>query len=134
MKNYPDAAYIGKINNPFKIKTMKTRMMSLLVLYLLGITVVFAQNKIEKFKVYGNCGMCENRIEKAVKALDGVVSADWDQKTKMIEVEFDTSVVSRDQVEKAIAAVGHDTDKYKAEDQVYNELPSCCHYDRPERK
>ena len=34
----------------------------------------------------------------------------------------------------AIAKAGHDTDMHKAKDEVYNELPSCCKYDRTEEK
>ena len=29
------------------------------------------------FKAYGNCGMCERRIESALTQMPGVVSADW---------------------------------------------------------
>ena len=32
--------------------------------------------------------------------------------------------------EKKIAAVGHDTEKYLADDKVYEKLPGCCHYER----
>ncbi|MFA6854485.1 MAG: copper chaperone, partial [Bacteroidales bacterium] len=28
----------------------------------------------------------------------------------------------------ALAAVGHDTDKYKADQATYDALPSCCKY------
>jgi Cu(I)/Ag(I) efflux system membrane fusion protein len=83
-------------------------------------------------KVYGNCGMCESRIEKAAGALEGVITADWDQDTKMMHLEFDSEKVSVDQVELAIAAVGHDTENHRAPDAVYEDLPGCCLYDRPE--
>ena len=82
-----------------------------------------------KFKVYGNCGMCEKRIEKAAK-LDGVSSADWNEETKMLTVTFDAQKVKPGQIHKAVAAVGHDTDKVKAPDEVYAELHGCCQYER----
>lgn len=82
-----------------------------------------------KFKVYGNCGMCEKRIEKAAK-IDGVSFADWDVDTKMLTVIFDPGKVKPNQIHKAVAAVGHDTDKVKAPDEVYAELPECCQYER----
>jgi len=111
---------------------MKTKILSLVSIFILGTLAVFAGNKTEKFRVYGNCGMCETRIEKAAKAVPGVETADWDKKTKMIEVTFDDSKTDLDKIELAIAEVGHDTDKYKAKDSVYDELPGCCQYERPE--
>ena len=78
--------------------------------------------------------MCESRIEEAVGELEGVITADWDQDTKMMHLEYDSDKVSVDEVEKAIAAVGHDTKNYRAPDAVYEELPGCCLFDRPENK
>lgn len=85
--------------------------------------------KTESFKVSGECGMCKTRIEKAVKA-EGASSAEWDAKTQIITVTFDPSKTSVDALSKKIASVGHDTEKYKADDKVYAALPGCCHYDR----
>ncbi|HKI88455.1 MAG TPA: cation transporter [Draconibacterium sp.] len=109
---------------------MKTKVLSLVALFMLGAVAVFAGNKTEKFKVYGNCGMCEARIEKAAKSVDGVSKADWNKDTKMIEVSFDDSKTDVHKVEMAVAKVGHDTDMHKATDEAYNNLPSCCKYDR----
>jgi len=85
--------------------------------------------KTEIFKVYGNCDMCKSRIETSLK-IDGVIKAEWDQKTKMVSVTFDPSKVTVDEMEKRVAGVGHDTEKYKAVNDVYEKLPGCCHYDR----
>jgi copper chaperone CopZ len=85
--------------------------------------------KTESFKVWGNCGMCKDRIEKAVKEA-GATSAAWDSKTMMLTVSFDASKTNADALGKKIAAVGHDTEKYKASDDVYAKLPGCCHYER----
>jgi len=109
---------------------MKTKVLSLVALFVMGAFTVFAGNKTEKIKVYGNCGMCENRIEKAVKAVDGVSKADWDKETKMLEVTFDDTKTNIHKVHMAVAAVGHNTDMHKAKDEVYDKLPSCCKYDR----
>ena len=48
---------------------MKTKVLSLVALFMMGAFTVFAGNKTEKIKVNGECGMCETRIEKAVKAV-----------------------------------------------------------------
>jgi copper chaperone CopZ len=113
---------------------MKTKVLSLVALFVMGAVSVFAANKTEKFKVNGNCGMCESRIEKAAKSVDGVSSADWDKETKMISVVFDDSKTDVHKVHMAIANVGHDTSMHKAKDEVYNKLPDCCKYERAETK
>ncbi|MBW6533469.1 MAG: cation transporter [Mariniphaga sp.] len=113
---------------------MKTKVLSLVAMFVLGTFTVFAGEKTEKFKVKGNCGMCETRIEKAATAVDGVSKADWNKETKMIEVVFDDEKTDVHKVHMAIAAAGHDTEMHKAKDEVYNELPGCCKYDRKAEK
>jgi periplasmic mercuric ion binding protein len=88
-----------------------------------------ASAKTDAFKVFGKCEMCKERIEKAVKA-EGASSANWDIKTQILTVTFDPSKTSRDALSKNLASVGHDTEKYKAPDDVYAKLPACCHYVR----
>ncbi|WP_159518521.1 heavy-metal-associated domain-containing protein [Sunxiuqinia indica] len=110
---------------------MKTKVvLSLIVVAMLSVTTAFGKDKTEKFKVYGNCGMCENRIEKAAKSVDGVSTADWDKESKMMQVKFDDSKTDVHKVEMAIAKAGHDTQMHKATDEAYNKLPGCCQYER----
>ena len=94
---------------------------------------LYPEKKTETVKVYGNCGMCKTRIEKAAKGIDGVKKADWDRETKELTVTYDSEVTNLEAIEKAIADVGHDTENARAKDEVYNELHSCCKYDRPEK-
>ena len=82
----------------------------------------------QTIKVSGNCEMCKDRIEMAAKSVSGVSSAKWSSETKMLHVEFDGEKTSSDDIQKAIAKVGHDTEKFKATDAVYKELPECCLY------
>ena len=103
-----------------------------MVIALMSLTTVFGQSKTEKFKVYGNCGMCESRIEKAAKSVDGVTVADWNKETKMIEVSFNASKTDVHKVHMAIAKAGHDTEMHKALGDIYNALPGCCKYERAE--
>jgi len=78
--------------------------------------------------VQGLCEMCKDRIEKTAKGISGVYSATWDQKTRELHVDFDKEKTNMDAVSKALAAVGHDTELYKADDKIYNALPACCKY------
>ena len=93
-------------------------------------TSEITHNETEVFKVYGNCGMCKNRIEKSLKDIEDVSKASWDTNSKMITVTFNPHVISLEKIKKQIASVGHDVDGYKADDKVYNSLPGCCQYDR----
>lgn len=108
-------------------------MKNLILLIFLGFAAIsLGEQSIKSvdLKVYGNCGMCETRIENAAKSVEGVASADWNRQTKMLTLEYDADRVNLDDVHKKIAEAGHDTDKVKAKDETYNSLPVCCHYER----
>jgi copper chaperone CopZ len=79
------------------------------------------------FTAYGNCGQCKTRIEKALKIKE-VKNAKWDRNKKLVNVAYDSSAISLDSLQQRVAAVGHDTEKFKALDAVYQELPLCCLY------
>ena len=98
-----------------------------------GIVKLSEGKKTETVKVYGNCGMCKSRIEKAAKGVEGVKKATWDKETKELTVTFDSDATNLESIEKAIADVGHDTENVKAKDEVYEGLHSCCKYERPEK-
>lgn len=80
------------------------------------------------FGVSGNCEMCKDRIEKAAKSVQGVSSANWDVETKKIHVEYSNTLTGLDAIHKIIAKAGHDTEKIKADNNVYKSLPECCKY------
>ncbi len=108
----------------------KLRILLMAVSALLTGNTLLAQDvKTEKFKVYGNCGMCKNRIEKAA-AIDGITKADWNVETKIMTVTYNSSKTDTAAIQKKIAAAGHDTEKEKAADSVYSKLPGCCRYER----
>lgn len=108
---------------------MKTKLLSAIVTVLLFTSLSFAGEAVKDttFKVFGNCGMCKARIEKALKIKE-IKKASWNKKTKMLSISFVADAISVDSLQKLVASVGHDTEKYKADDAVYNELDSCCLY------
>ncbi|GAB4257589.1 MAG: hypothetical protein Kow0027_24900 [Saprospiraceae bacterium] len=89
------------------------------------------EGKTESFKVYGNCGMCERRIEGALKKVEGVYSADWDVDTKQLTVNYNPEVIQLKEIKQVVANAGHDSDEVRAKEEVYNNLPGCCQYERP---
>lgn len=114
---------------------MKSRVvLSFMVVAMLSVTTAFGKSKTEKFKVFGNCGMCEKTIEKAAKSVDGVSTADWNKESKMIEVKLDDSKTDVHKVHMAIAKAGYDTKMHKATDEAYNKLHGCCKYEREDVK
>ena len=84
-------------------------------------------SKTETIKVSGKCESCKARIEKTAK-VDGVTKADWNIKTNMLTLVYNPMKVKSDDIQKKLAAVGHDTRKYKATDKAYAGLPGCCKY------
>ena len=87
--------------------------------------------KTQTIKVSGTCSMDKRRIETAAYSVDGVKSAYWDEYTQVLTLQY--SVFKKnaaENVQKKIASVGNDTEKYCADDIVYQKLPDCCHYQR----
>ena len=96
-------------------------------------TTISAQNEKNKksnFEVIGNCEICKKRIEKAALSLKGVKMATWDIPSNILSVTYNSNKILLDQIQSAIANVGHDAPPFKAPDNIYNELPICCIYER----
>jgi periplasmic mercuric ion binding protein len=73
--------------------------------------------------------MCKKTIESALDK-DGIKTANWNKDTKMIHVEFDSTIIKPDGIQKLIAATGYDTDLFTANDESYSNLHECCQYER----
>lgn len=82
----------------------------------------------ESIKVSGVCGMCKRRIETAVYGVSGVKTAEWNAQKQALVVIYDAQKASNEAIQKRIAASGHDTEKMKADDRAYGNLPGCCKY------
>jgi len=101
----------------------------IITIFTLLVGTLSAQVVTETIKVSGNCNMCKERIEGAL-IIKGVQKANWDVKTQILTVKYNSAKISLEQIEKAINAVGHDTQNFKADDAVYKKLHHCCQYDR----
>lgn len=114
---------------------MKTKLI-LITFFALLTSTVFAQTSAStqtskivtaNFKVYGNCGECKQRIEKALDT-KGVKQATWSPSTKNLEVTYVPKKITEMKIRELVSEVGHDTDSTKASDKVYAKLPFCCLY------
>jgi len=102
------------------------------IVLLLSITLSNAQiknAKTEAVKVFGNCGMCKTKIEKAGN-LKNIAQVDWNEDTKIATLTYDESKTNQDEILKRIALVGYDSEKFLAPADVYSKLPGCCQYER----
>lgn len=111
--------------------------MKKLIIVLAGIMFslnLSAQTKTDTIYAKGNCEHCKERIEGNIKEIQGVISASWDPALGRLICTYNTSQTSNDAIQKKIASVGHDTDKYRADDKVYKSLPACCKYERSPAK
>lgn len=95
---------------------------------------IVSDSTTERFKVYGNCGMCKRTIEGSLNDQEGVNSSNWDKETKIIEINYDPSIISLDEIKMKITAVGYDTEEKRATEEAYKGLPGCCQYERPNKK
>jgi copper chaperone CopZ len=104
---------------------------SIVGLLILVCSSAMAQNTIQKasFKVNGVCDLCKKTIEKSLQ-INSVQAAIWNPDSKVLKVKYDAALISLDSIQKRVAAVGYDTDKYKASEADYTNLHKCCKYER----
>ena len=109
--------------------SFKNIMVATFALLSVTINAQIKNSKTETVKIYGNCGMCETKIEKA-GTIKKVATVDWNQETQMATLTYDSTKTNQDEILKRIALAGYDSDKFLAPDDVYNNLHGCCQYDR----
>jgi copper chaperone CopZ len=101
---------------------------TLVLFYTNGIAQI-KNAKTETVKIYGNCDMCKNTIEKAGNKKK-VSKVDWNKDTKIATLVFNSKTTSEDEILKRIALSGYDNEKYLAPDDAFAKLPECCKYER----
>lgn len=77
-------------------------------------------------KTSAQCGMCKDRIEKAMAYERGVKEAVLDVDSKVLTITYKTRKTSPEKLRKAVAKVGYDADKVPAWKKAYDKLPACC--------
>lgn len=101
------------------------------VVAILGITAMAFAKPPKKqtvtFHVSGTCGMCKDRIEQALDK-PGISRAIYNVESQTATVTFNPRKLEEIQLHNLVAIAGHDTEKVKASEQAYQELPECCQY------
>lgn len=112
------------------MNSLKKIMMTIsLLLSVLVMNAQIKNAKTETVKIFGNCGMCETKIEKAGN-LKNIAQVDWNVDTKIATLTYDAKQTNQDEILKRIALAGYDSDKFLAPANAYSKLPGCCKYDR----
>lgn len=107
----------------------KIQIFSTFLAFLLSVMLANAQTQSEVIPVSGNCGMCKANIEKAAKKA-GVSFAEWNKDTKMLTVKYNSKSTDATKIQQAVADAGYDTRDIRGNDEAYQKLEPCCHYDR----
>ncbi len=111
------------------MKKLSKLLMTILVLLSITTNAQLKNKMTATVKIYGNCGMCEENIEKAGCIKNGA-NVDWNVDTKMATITYDSQKTNLESILKQIALAGYDSDQFLAPSDTYSKLPSCCQYDR----
>jgi copper chaperone CopZ len=103
---------------------MKTILLSF---FLLTTQLLFSQKPIVvKIQTSAQCGDCKERIESKLNQTKGVVFAELNSETKVVEVKFKESKTNLDAIKGVIVSIGYDADDQKANVEAQKALPLCC--------
>jgi copper chaperone CopZ len=103
---------------------MKTILISFLLLF--GMPVVAQKTMIIQIQTSAQCGDCKERIETALNQSKGVVYAELNLETKIVEVKFKTAKTDKAQLQLTLVNIGYQADDKKANPEALKALPLCC--------
>jgi cation transport ATPase len=72
------------------------------------------------------CADCKERIETALNQNKGVVYAELNMETKVVEVKYKVSKTDPAILHKVVTSIGYDADDQKADPTAKKALPLCC--------
>jgi copper chaperone CopZ len=101
---------------------MKKILIALLMVCTVG---AYAKTITETFLVKGECGLCKEKIEKALD-IPGISFAEWSTETKMLTIRYNDKKVSATDIHTTISKLGYATDKMEADKEGQAALDSCC--------
>jgi copper chaperone CopZ len=123
------------MNCPIKIiNSMKQRVLITIISLFLAVALQaqIKNARTEIVKVKGNCEMCKARIEKA-GSFKKISKVKYSLENQEATITFDTIQTNINIILQKIAESGHDNERYLATDEVYENLPACCHYKREDK-
>mgnify|MGYP000846676597 CR=1 FL=1 len=106
---------------------MKNIILAVLMVATLGVS---AKTITKQILVKGECGMCKEKIDKALD-MPGVSFAEWNAETKMLTVRYNDKKVTEDKLHETISTLGYATDKMEANKDGQGKLDKCCQPKKP---
>ncbi|MGQ9818711.1 MAG: heavy-metal-associated domain-containing protein [Candidatus Kapaibacteriales bacterium] len=89
-----------------------------LLLTLISFSFLLAETQTVKLLTNAHCKGCKSKIEKALKKVDGVKSANLDLASKIVEVSFDADKIKIEQLIQAIDKAGYSSVVYKENENI----------------
>jgi periplasmic mercuric ion binding protein len=112
---------------------MKTTIKSFLGVFLIiallsssNEVAAFSKSKTLSIKTSAVCGSCKARIEKALKATEGVEDAILNLNNQNVKVKYDPGATSPEKLREVVSNTGYNADEVKANGEAYHKLPGCC--------
>jgi cation transport ATPase len=90
-------------------------------------TSLFAQKPIlVTIQTNALCSDCKDRIETALNQTKGVVYAELNMETKVVEIKYNVKKTDLATLQKVVTSIGYDADDQKADPTAQKVLPLCC--------
>ena len=83
-------------------------------------------DKTVKIQTNAVCGMCKDRIESTIGALEGVQSVRLDLTTKKVKIKYDEAKQSEASLRLAITKIGYAAADVAPDAEAQAALPACC--------
>jgi mercuric ion binding protein len=107
-----------------KLINMKTILISFLLLF--GTPLLAQKTMVIQMQTSAQCGDCKERIEGALNQSKGVVYAELNLDTKIVEVKFKPAKTNKEQLQLVLVNLGYQADDKKANPEALKALPLCC--------
>ena len=85
-------------------------------------------SKKVKIHVKGRCSMCSDRIQTFAILTTGVMKSTYDLDRQILSLTVNKNTFDKNQLHQNLANAGHSTNKVKANEEAYANLPACCQY------
>jgi periplasmic mercuric ion binding protein len=117
--------------NQTLMKTTKSMIAGIFaLLFIFSSVKLMAQTETKfsevKIKTSAVCGMCKDRIEKALAYEKGVKQSVLNLEDKVVTVTFDADKTNPDKIRLCLSKTGYDADQVAADPKAYEALPPCC--------
>jgi len=110
-------------------KTMKEFLCALILITAISAGLSAAErqkSQVVTIKTSAICGSCKARLEKVLKATDGVEEALLNLNNKKVKIKYDPTKIDADKLREVIANTGYDADEVKKNTESFDKLPACC--------